>query len=82
MCVLVLAHHFMIYMSNIELLRDRVAQYVDTLVSGLFTRWGMLFRIYQEETWNNDAFDMIRHLNMEKDDLEDNTQPLLKEALA
>ena len=69
------------------MLRDRVAQYVDTLVSGLFTRWGMLFRIYQEETWNNDAqdrdaFDMIRHLNMEIDDLEDNTQPLLKEALA
>ena len=42
MCVLVLAHHFMIYMSNIELLKDRVIEYLDTLVTGLITRWATL----------------------------------------
>ena len=86
MCVLVLAHHFMIFMSNIELLKDRVTEYLDTLVTGLITRWATLYRMYQEEVWNNDAqdadgFEMFRSLNEEKDDLEDRIKPLLKEAL-
>ena len=86
MCVLVLAHHFMIYMSNIELLKDRMTEYLDTLVTGLITRWVTLYRMYQEEVWNNDAqdvdgFEMLRSLNEQKDDLEDGIKPLLKEAL-
>ena len=55
MCILVLAHHFMLYMNNIQVLRNRVNGYVDIVVTGLYTRWAELYKMYQEEVWGQDA---------------------------
>ena len=86
MCILVLANHFMLYMNNIQVLRNRFNGYVDTVVTGLYTRWAELYKMYQEEVWGQDAqwqegFDRLRELNEEKAELDDHIKTSLKQAL-
>ena len=70
MCILVLANHFMLYMNNIQVFDEQGNGYVDTVVTGLYTRWAELYKMYQEEVWGQDAqwekgFDRLRELNEE-----------------